>query len=43
MNNLEHLGVDNWLEDKIDLNKNPDFKIARVNNVNKNRKTYKRI
>ena len=36
MNNLQTLGLDNWLKDKIDLSKTPDFKIARVISVNKN-------
>jgi len=36
MNNLENLGFDNWVQDKVDLSKTTDFKIARVISVNKN-------
>ncbi len=36
MNNIEKLGFDNWFEDKVDLSKPTDFKIARVISVNKN-------
>jgi ribosome biogenesis GTPase len=36
MNNIKTLGFDNWFEDKIDLNLNPDFNIVRVISVNKN-------
>jgi len=31
MHNLENLGFDNWIEDKIDLSKTPDLKLVRVN------------
>jgi hypothetical protein len=33
MNNLENLGFDNWLNDKVDLSK-IDFSIVRVISVN---------
>ena len=36
MNNLQHLGFDNWFKDKIDLSKTDDFKIVRVISVSKN-------
>ncbi len=36
MNNIEKLGLDNWFEDKVDLSKITDFKIARVINTKKN-------
>jgi len=36
MNNIEKLGFDNWVKDKIDLSKNSEFKIVRVISVNKN-------
>ncbi len=36
MNNLKSLGFNNWFNDKIDLSKTNDFKIARVISVNKN-------
>ena len=36
MNDLEKLGFDNWLKDKLDLSKTADLKIARVISVNKN-------
>ncbi|MBP1683553.1 MAG: ribosome small subunit-dependent GTPase, partial [Ignavibacteriaceae bacterium] len=36
MNNLEKLGFDNWFNNKDDLTKTADFKIARVISVNKN-------
>ncbi|MCJ7647960.1 MAG: ribosome small subunit-dependent GTPase A [Candidatus Lokiarchaeota archaeon] len=36
MNNIEKLGFDNWFKNKIDLSKNPEFKIVRIISVNKN-------
>jgi hypothetical protein len=36
MNNLEHLGFDNWFSDKVNLSQTNDFKIVRVTSVNKN-------
>ena len=36
MSNLDRLGLDNWFEDKVDLSKTNDLKIARVISVNKN-------
>jgi len=36
MNNIDKLGFDNWFEDKVDLSKTSDLKIARVIRVNKN-------
>ena len=36
MNNLEKLGFNNWVNDKVDLSKTNDFQIARVISVNKN-------
>jgi ribosome biogenesis GTPase len=36
MNNLENLGFDNWVQDKVDLSKTTDFKIVRVISVSKN-------
>ena len=36
MNNLEHLGFNNWFKDKLDLSKTADFQIVRVISVNKN-------
>ena len=36
MNNLEKLGFNNWFHDKLDLARNPEFKIVRVISVNKN-------
>jgi len=36
MNNLEKLGLDNWFNDKIDLSKTANLKIARVISAKKN-------
>ena len=36
MNNIKTLGFDNWFEDKVDLSKAYDLKIARVISVSKN-------
>ena len=36
MNDIKKLGFDSWFQDKIDLSKTADFKIARVISVNKN-------
>ena len=36
MNNLTKIGFNKWFQDKIDLSKMTDFKIARVISVNKN-------
>jgi len=38
MNNLEKLGFDNWFNDKIDLSKTANLKIARVISAKKNLK-----
>jgi len=34
MYSIEKLGFDNWFEDKVDLSKTTDFKLARVISVN---------
>ena len=36
MKDTENIGFDNWFEDKVDLSKTADLKIARVISVNKN-------
>ena len=40
MNNIQHLGFDNWFEDKSDLSKTADFNIERVISVNKNTQRF---
>lgn len=37
MDNLEKLGFDNWLNDKVDLSRTNDLKITRVISVKKTR------
>ena len=36
MNDIKKLGFNKWFQNKIDLSKTADFKIARVISINKN-------